>query len=235
MHDLGLDLTRIEQASSLIDPVFVDTPQFVDEQLCVALGRRVMVKIETLNPLRSFKGRGIDLLAREFAPGTRLVCESTGNFGRAVGYAAARHGLSAEMFVPAGISPVKLARMASLGVRVHEASEGRAEQAARAYAATCEDSVFVEGVAISAPIPESVARMLLLVDDVVVVDDADTLAAMCTALATLGVLPEPAGAADLAAIATHDVPDEVLATAVIGPNVATALFGDVLTVTEVSH
>ncbi len=94
---------------------------------------------------------------------------------------------------------------------------------------------FAEGIAISSPISESVARMRLLVDDMVVVDDADILAAMRTALATLGVLPEPAGAAGLAAIATHDVPGEVLATAVTGANVATSLFGDVLTVTEVSH
>lgn len=84
---MDIDLTRIAQASSLIDPVFLDTPQFVDEQLCAALGKQVLVKIETLNPLRSFKGRGVDLLAREFAPGTRLVCASTGNFGQAIGHA----------------------------------------------------------------------------------------------------------------------------------------------------
>ncbi len=312
MHGTDLALSRIADASSLIDPVFLDTPQFVDEQLCAALGRRVVVKVETLNPLRSFKGRGVDLLAREFEPSTRLVCESTGNFGQAVGYAAARHGLRAEVFVPAGISPVKLTRMASLGARVHEIGDGRTEEAAREYAAAQPGSVFVEdglhprisegagtigvellaagaidtvvlpvgdgalitgvarwikahapsthivgvcakgassmadswragrvlpteradtfaeGIAISSPIPESVRRMRLLVDDMVVVDDADMLAAMRTALDTLGVLPEPAGAAGLAAVATHDLPGEVLATVITGANVSPALFGDVL-------
>ncbi|MBB4929658.1 threonine dehydratase [Lipingzhangella halophila] len=312
MHSTDLELTKIAEAPSLIDPVFRNTPQFVDEQLCAALGRRVVVKVETLNPLRSFKGRGVDLLAREFEPGTRLVCTSTGNFGQAIGYAAARHGLSAEVFVPAGVSPVKLTRMTSLGARVHEVSEGRTEEAARDYAAAHEDSVFVkdgqhpriaegagtigvelltagrvdtvalpvgdgalitgvarwikeyaphtrivgvcatgaasmveswragracpteradtfaEGIAISSPIPESVSRMRLLVDDMVVVDDADMLAAMRTALATLGVLPEPAGAAGLAAIAKHDLPGDVLATVVTGANASPSLFGDVL-------
>ncbi len=31
--------------------------QLVDEQLCHALGRYVMLKVETVNPVRSFKGR----------------------------------------------------------------------------------------------------------------------------------------------------------------------------------
>ncbi|NYH80574.1 threonine dehydratase [Actinopolyspora biskrensis] len=312
MHDTDLDHARIAEATNLIDPVFRDTPQYFDEQLRAALGRRVLVKIETLNPLRSFKGRGVDLLAREFEPGTHLVCESTGNFGQAVGYAAARHGLSAEVFVPADTSPVKLDRMTSLGVRVHEVGDGRAEQAAREYAATHTNSVFVEdgqhprisegagtigvellaeaidtvvlpvgdgalitgvarwikehaprtrvigvcaegaasmadswragrvlpteradtfaeGVAINSPVPESLDRMRLLVDDMVVVDDADMLAAMRTALETLGVLPEPAGAAGIAAIATHDLPGDVLATAITGANVSPALFDTVLT------
>lgn len=309
---MDLDLDRIAGAAELIDPVFLDTPQFVDEQLCAALGRRVLVKVETLNPLRSFKGRGVDLLAREFAPGTRLVCASTGNFGQAVGYAAARHGLRAEVFVPAGITSVKLTRMTALGARVHEVEGGRAGRAAREFAAAHADSVFVEdgrhprisegagtigvelltagpvdtvvlpvgdgalitgvarwikahapatrvvgvcatgaagmveswrsgrvhrteradtfaeGIAITSPIPESVRRMRLLVDDMVVVDDAGMLAAMRTALATLGVLPEPAGAAGLAAIAAHELPGGTVATVITGANASPALFGDVL-------
>ncbi|WP_019808561.1 threonine ammonia-lyase [Saccharomonospora halophila] len=306
MHsgDLDLDLTRIAEASNLIDPLFLDTPQFVDEQLCAALGGRVLVKIETLNPIRSFKGRGVDLLAREFTPGTRLVSTSTGNFGQALGHSAARHGLQADVFVPAGISQVKLTRMASLGARVHEIRDRPPEDAAREYAAARDDAVLVrdgqhpriaegaatlgvellaagpidtvvlpvgdgalitgvarwvkehsprtrvvgvcaagapamahswragrvvptdradtvaEGVAVRAPIPESVERMRLLVDEVVVVDDTAMLAAMRTALDTLGVLPEPAGAAGLAALATHDLPGAVVATAVTGANVS---------------
>lgn len=312
MHAMDLDLDRIARAAELIDPVFLNTPQYVDEQLCAALGRRVLAKIETLNPLRSFKGRGVDLLARELAPDTRMVCASTGNFGQALGYAATRHGLSAEVFVPADTSQVKLTRMASLGARVHQVQGGGAERAARTFAQEHEDAVlvkdglhprvaegagtigvellaagpidtvvlpvgdgalisgvarwfkehspstrivgvcargaasmaqswrsgrvlatesadtFAEGIAISDPIPESVARMRVLVDDMVLVQDADMLAAMRTALLTLGVLPEPAGAAGLAAIATHDLPGEVVATVITGANASTDLFDQAL-------
>lgn len=242
MHDTDLDPTRIAEATNLIDPVFRDTPQYFDEQLHAALGSRVLVKIETLNPLRSFKGRGVDLLVREFEPGTRLVCESTGNFGQAIGYAAARHGLSAAVFVPAGTSPVKPDRMTSLGVRVHEVGDGRAEQAAREYAATCEDGVFVEdgrhqrisegagtiGVELLAEATDIDAVVLPVGDGALITGVARWVKEHSPRTRIIGVCA--AGAAGIAAIATHDLPGDVLATAITGANVSPSLFDDVLTI-----
>jgi threonine dehydratase len=57
---MDLSLARIEQAARSIDPVFLQSPQYADQLLDDALGRRVVVKIETSNPPRSFKGRGAD-------------------------------------------------------------------------------------------------------------------------------------------------------------------------------
>ena len=56
--NVGLDSARIAGAARVIDPIFLNSPQFVDEQLCAALGRQVLVKVETVNPIGSFKGRG---------------------------------------------------------------------------------------------------------------------------------------------------------------------------------
>jgi threonine dehydratase len=53
-----ISLQRIEEARSVIDPVFLDTPQFRSDSLSAALGAEVVLKIECLNPVRSFKGRG---------------------------------------------------------------------------------------------------------------------------------------------------------------------------------
>ena len=53
-----LSLAHIEQAMSVIDPVFLHTPQYRAESLDAVLGCRLVVKVETLNPIRSFKGRG---------------------------------------------------------------------------------------------------------------------------------------------------------------------------------
>ena len=48
-----ISLERIEEARSVIDPVFLDTPQFRSDAL--SLGADVVLKVECLNPVRSFK------------------------------------------------------------------------------------------------------------------------------------------------------------------------------------
>ncbi len=141
MTDLELD--RIARAATVIDPVFLNSPQYVEPTLTAALGRPVLTKLETLNPLRSFKGRGADFLVSELPPGTTVVCASTGgNFGQGIGYAARRHGLRAHVFVSGSTPAVKIARMTALGVRVHQVDH---EPAARAeeFAAAAPDRTFV--------------------------------------------------------------------------------------------
>ena len=78
--ELDLSVTRIEEAARTIDTVFLNTPQYADEQLNTALARNVVVKVETANPLRSFKGRGADFFIRQVDPDSTVVCSSTGNF-----------------------------------------------------------------------------------------------------------------------------------------------------------
>ena len=102
-RDLNLSLARIEEAAHVIDPVFLNTPQYADEQLNAALGRKVVVKVETTNPLRSFKGRGADFLMGRFDAGQTVVCSSTGNFGQAMAYAGRRRGVAVEVFVPESV------------------------------------------------------------------------------------------------------------------------------------
>jgi threonine dehydratase len=132
--DIDLDLTSIEEATRIVDPVFRDSPQFVCEQLCAVLGRNVLIKIETANPLGSFKGRGADFLVRSLPPGSTVVCASSGNFGVALAYAARAQGIDVHVYVSPGINPARRARMESLGAAVCVA-DSDAAQAARAYAA----------------------------------------------------------------------------------------------------
>jgi threonine dehydratase len=58
-------------------------------------------------------------------------------------------------------------------------------------------------IAISEPIPESLARVIALVDEIVLVDDDDLRCAQRLILDTLGVAVEPAGAAGIAALTRH--------------------------------
>ncbi|MEV4095900.1 threonine ammonia-lyase [Streptosporangium saharense] len=128
-------MTRIGKAVRVIDPVFLNTPQYLDEQLCEALGGRVVtVKVETANPVRSFKGRGADLMLSTLAPGTPVVCASSGNFGQAVAYAGRSRGMPVEVFVPETVNPGKRERMETFGARV--IASGADGSSARKAAAT---------------------------------------------------------------------------------------------------
>jgi threonine dehydratase len=142
-----LSIERIDHAAHTVDPVFRDTPQFTDPQLGLALDREVLLKVETMNPLGSFKGRGADFLARELDPRQRLVCATAGNFGQAIAYAAQAHGFAgAHVFVPAAVLPSKLVRLRTLGaeVTVGGADEEAVKAAAREYAESDPGCRFVE-------------------------------------------------------------------------------------------
>lgn len=302
--DLDLSLDRIAEAARTIDPVLLNSPQYSDEQLSIALGRTVVVKVETANPLRSFKGRGADFFIRQVDPRSTVVCSSTGNFGQAMAYAGRRRGIAVQVFVPENVNPVKLARMRAFGAQVTLVGRDSAasEAAARDYVAGRNGCVYVEdgkesaiaegagtiavellqagpfdaivlpvgdgalitgvarwvkdrapqtriigvcasgapcmalswrarkpistdrsdtiaeGIEVRVPVPESVARLIALVDDMVVVDDKDLFEAMELSVRTLGLLLEPSGAAGLAAIRVHDLSGERLATVLTGSN-----------------
>ncbi len=129
---MDLSLTRIEAAAREIDPVFLDSPQFVSGQLSERLGREVLVKVETLNPIGSFKGRGTTFLARNLDSALTWVCATAGNFGQGLAYAARERGASVHIFVAPGAPGAKVERMRALGATV-EAHE-QPEEAAREHA-----------------------------------------------------------------------------------------------------
>ena len=47
-----LDISTIENASQIIDPVFQNSPQFLNEPLSDLLGCKLLLKVETINPIR---------------------------------------------------------------------------------------------------------------------------------------------------------------------------------------
>jgi threonine dehydratase len=113
-----LSLGRVEQAARVIDPVFLNSPQFVCEPLSEELGVRLAIKVETLNPIRSFKGRGTDALVSEAEDGVSLMCASAGNFGQAMAYSCRKRGLDLTVYASTNANPLKVGRMGALGARV---------------------------------------------------------------------------------------------------------------------
>jgi threonine dehydratase len=113
-----LSLERIHKAAQTIDPVFLHTPQFVSEPLSTELGVRLALKIETANPIRSFKGRGADFLVSEAKDDVHLICASAGNFGQAMAYACRKRGLKLTVYASTSANPLKVARMQMLRANV---------------------------------------------------------------------------------------------------------------------
>lgn len=303
-----LSLDRIAAAARAIDPVFLHSPQYECESLSEALGCGLMLKVETVNPIRSFKGRGADFFLAE--AGHRgderpLVCGSAGNWGQALAFAARRRGRSLVVYAPVNASPLKVERMRGFGAYVRlfgedfdvakaeakrfaaesgawlvedglepEISEGAgsiafelladrpaldtilvplgngallngiarwmkaASPATRVIGVCAEgaDSMqrsfengspieaeqvhtIADGIAVRVPIPEAVADMRGMVDEVRLVTDREIIDAMRLLYSHAGLLIEPAGAAGVAAIlAANEWRGASIATVLCGGN-----------------
>jgi len=115
-----LRLDRVRAAVGEIDPAFLDTPALPCGPLGRELGCAVTMKVETLNPVRSFKGRGTETVAsaaREQGA-ERLVCASAGNLGLALAYSGRRRGLAVTVVAARTANPLKLRQLAAAGAEL---------------------------------------------------------------------------------------------------------------------
>ena len=112
-----LNLTRIERAANEINSEFLRTPQFESHVLNQSLGCSVTLKVETLNPIRCFKGRGTEVaIRRAMLEGySEFVCASAGNLGQALAYCARSRSLSAIVVASRSANPEKLRRISEFG------------------------------------------------------------------------------------------------------------------------
>jgi threonine dehydratase len=114
-----LSLERIEAASRSIDSAFLNTPQFLSGPLSEQWNTDLILKVETVNPIRSFKGRGADLFVSGMAANSNtLVCASTGNFGQAIAYSARKRKLRVIVFAAQTANSFHVQNMRSLGAEV---------------------------------------------------------------------------------------------------------------------
>src|SRR5260370_21812279 len=114
--EASISVARIQDEASVIDPVFRDTPQFVCEPMSDQLGVTTILKVETINPIRSFKGRGTDYLLHRLGPQPNgIVCASAGNFGQGMAFAARKRGVPMTVFAAVSANPLQVERMRALG------------------------------------------------------------------------------------------------------------------------
>jgi threonine dehydratase len=310
-----LSLERIAAAVESIDPVFQNTPQFESEALTAELGMHVVLKVETVNPIRSFKGRGAEFFASGLAADSgQLVCASAGNFGQGLAFAARKRGFGLVVYAAQNANVLKLRRIQELGAEVRlfgdhfEAANQKAHDFAeesgacfvedgrepgisegagtialelcrwpnrfdfalvpvgngallagvcrwmkthspatrmigvcavgapamalswRNHQICCTESAetIADGIATRIPVPEAVADLDSLVDEMLLVDDDAMVEAMQMVFRHHGLVVEPSGAAGLAAAITHKEKFR-------GSQVVTPLTGGNLTPEQVRH
>ncbi|MGW1364869.1 threonine ammonia-lyase [Streptomyces chartreusis] len=136
-----LNTSRIRAARRVIDPVFLDTPLYRCEALEPALGCTVSIKLETANPVRSFKGRGTEVVASRLAEqGPRaVVCASAGNLGQALAWSGRGRGLDVAVVASRFATAAKLDRIRALGAKL-ELVDGDHEMARERAAAIARDT-----------------------------------------------------------------------------------------------
>jgi threonine dehydratase len=143
----------IRAAHQRIPAAFRGTPQFVSEPLSERFGAPVVVKLESVNPIGSFKGRGTWLAVAELAAAGEvgedrgLVVASAGNFGQGVAYAARAQRIPLAVYAATTANPAKVAAMRRLGAEVRMAGEDfdAAREAAAGYAASSGWRLLVDG------------------------------------------------------------------------------------------
>lgn len=134
MQETRLDLDRIRAARQVIDPVFLDTPSYRCEALEPLLGCELTIKLETANPVRSFKGRGTEVVADQLTRtnSSAVVCASAGNLGQALAWSARHRALDVTVVASRFATPAKLDRIRALGATLelvdgdHELARDRA-------------------------------------------------------------------------------------------------------------
>ena len=153
MPQTRLDTARIRAARRVIDPVFLGTPLYRCEALEPGLGCAVSIKLETANPVRSFKARGTEVIASLLAgngPGA-VVCASAGNLGQALAWSGRGRGLDVTVVASRFAPAAKLDRIRALDARLalvdgdFEAARERAAAIARSDGIRLvEDSLDIE-------------------------------------------------------------------------------------------
>ncbi|RAK67712.1 threonine ammonia-lyase [Phenylobacterium kunshanense] len=119
--DLAISLADIETAAGRLKGWAVETPLIESPALNEHLGRRVLIKPETLQRVGAFKFRGafnrlVQLTAEEKARG--VVAFSSGNHAQGVALAAKLLGVPAVIVMPADAPKVKAEATAGYGAEV---------------------------------------------------------------------------------------------------------------------
>ena len=125
-----LSVAHIERAADELRKHLRPTPLQRSRALSSVARCQVFLKLESVQPIRSFKLRGaLNKLSRLTAAGPvdSVITASAGNHGMGVAYAAAEFGVKATVFVPENANPLKVEAIRALGATVVHAGRQYSE------------------------------------------------------------------------------------------------------------
>ena len=248
---MRLDIKRIEAAVGKIAPVFLNSPQYVCESLGRAIGCAFVLKVETINPIRCFKGRGIETVLSDLlsAKGPqKLVCASAGNLGQALAYSGRLRDCPVTVMASSKASRSKIERMRALGADVilvdgaiEEALAAAADFSARTGAFLIEDSRNIGtcegagtiGLELAAPFPSTDAVLISLGAGAMATGVGHAMRRRIPSIEVLTVQPERAPGMTLSFRAGHVVdagPPDTIADGVAGRYVLPEVLDDLIDV-----
>ena len=120
----------VERAARDLRDLLVPTPLQESRALRERAGCRVYLKLESFQPVRSFKLRGALNKVLRVGPDRRaagVITASAGNHGMGVAYAASEFGVPATVFVPEGANQLKVDAIKRLSGRVSVAGRNYGE------------------------------------------------------------------------------------------------------------
>jgi threonine dehydratase len=149
---------EVALAEERIRPFVRETPLEPSPALGRVTGAEVYLKLENVQVTGSFKARGALNKLLSLSPAERdagVVTASTGNHALATAHALALFGIAGEIFLPASVSPVKLAALESVGARlrlidqdsgvVESLARQAAEASGRSYVSPYNDPQVIGG------------------------------------------------------------------------------------------
>jgi threonine dehydratase len=134
-------ITDVRKAQSRLAGLLPATPLVRSDWLSALTGAEVFLKLESLQPTRSFKIRGafnalLSLRDQVGSERSTIVTASAGNHGRALAHAAAALGFHAVVFTPSNAPDTKknAIRRSGAELRDDSADYDEAERKSREYA-----------------------------------------------------------------------------------------------------
>ena len=131
-----LSVENIQKAAEVIPNTFKNSPQYLSASLTKSLNipssSKICLKIETNNPIGSFKGRGVSyFMNQNNHKFSHYYTASAGNFGQAVAYCANLYGKQSTIYVAENANQRKIDKMRDFGANIIK--HGNDFDAAKSY------------------------------------------------------------------------------------------------------